>query len=102
MSKLVSVGDGIAAENANWSFAGSVADTFDDHVSKSVPLYAEGHELVRGLSDFFVNADSLVYELGCSTATLTLALAQHQSAKPKARFVGIDVEADMITKAESK
>lgn len=102
MNRVSSVGDGISAGNANWSFGGSVADTFDDHVSKSVPLYVEGHELVCGLSDFFVKSDSLVYELGCSTGTLTVALARHQAGKPGARFVGIDIEPDMIAVADAK
>ena len=50
-------GDGIAAQNANWTFAGDVANQFDDHVSKSVPLYAEGHEIICGLGDFFIARD---------------------------------------------
>ena len=102
MAKIGSVGDGISAENANWSFGGGVADTFDHHVSKSVPLYDEGHGLICGLSDFFVKPDSLVYELGCSTGTLTMALAQHQSGKPTARYIGVDIEPDMVAKAEAK
>jgi tRNA (cmo5U34)-methyltransferase len=102
MGRIGSVGDGISAENANWSFGGSVADTFDDHVSKSVPLYSEGHDIVSGLSDFFVKPDSLVYELGCSTGSLIMSIAQHQASKPTARYVGIDVEPDMIARAEAK
>ena len=49
------VGDGIAAENANCSFAGEVAAKFDEHVRKSVPFYEEGHDLdeeFRDIRDF--------------------------------------------------
>lgn len=95
-------GDGIVALNANWSFAGEVAERFDDHVSKSVPLYAEGHQIICGLSDFFVANGSLAYELGCSTGSLTLKLAEHNREKRGARFVGIDIEPAMIEKAEAK
>jgi len=96
------VGDGVAAQNAGWTFAGDVAGKFDDHVSKSVPFYNEGHELVCDLSDFFVKPDSVVYEIGCSTGTLSLKLARHNQGKKGARFVGIDIEADMIAVAERK
>lgn len=97
-----SVGDSIHAERGNWKFSGETTRTFDDHVSKSVPLYREGHDLICDLSDFFVKSDSVVYEIGCSTGTLTLKLAEHNRPKPGARFVGIDIEADMIAVAEDK
>ena len=100
--KDMDAGDGIVAMNANWSFAGEAAERFDGHVSKSVPLYAEGHEIVCGLSDFFVAGDSVVYELGCSTGSLTLKLAERNREKSGARFVGIDIEPEMIGKAEAK
>lgn len=90
------VGDGLKADRASWTFGGEVAHHFDDHVSKSVPLYHEGHQLVCELSDFFVKPDSVCYEIGCSTGTLTLKLAEHNAAKPAARFVGVDIEPDMV------
>lgn len=95
-------GDGIVAQNANWTFGGDVANQFDDHVSKSVPLYTEGHQVVCGLSDFFVGRNSVTYELGCSTGALTLKLADHNKDKPGARFIGIDIEPEMIAKANAK
>ena len=72
---MTSVGDGLSAGRGNWTFGGSVAETFDDHVSKSVPLYFEGHDLICDISDFFIKSDSLCYEIGCSTGTLTFKLA---------------------------
>jgi tRNA (cmo5U34)-methyltransferase len=96
------VGDGLVLEKANWKFSGDTVAHFDDHVSKSVPLYHEGHELTCELSDFFIKADSVCYEIGCSTGELTLKLATHNAAKPKARFIGVDIEPDMITMAGKK
>jgi tRNA (cmo5U34)-methyltransferase len=92
------VGDGIVSENASWSFGGDTPKHFEDHVSKSVPFYAEGHEIVLAISDFFVKDDSVCYELGCSTGALTRRLAQRH--RPSVRWVGIDVEANMIDKAQ--
>jgi tRNA (cmo5U34)-methyltransferase len=97
------VGDGIKAENANWSFKGEVADSFDAHVAKSAPMYQEGHQLACNLSDFFIKHDSVCYELGSSTGTLTLKLAEHnRAAKPAARFIGIEIEPAMVAQANQK
>lgn len=93
------VGQGISAERANWNFSGKVADTFDEHVKKSVPLYKEGHELVCSLSDFFCNNDSICYELGVSTAGLIKKLALHNQHKPGIKWIGIDSEPPMIDQA---
>ena len=49
-----SVGDNIRATRASWDFNGETALKFDDHVSKSVPGYNEGHEIIISLSDYFV------------------------------------------------
>jgi len=96
------VGDNIQADCGNWTFGGATAQGFDEHVSKSVPLYLEGHNLICDLSDFFVTSDSVVYEIGCSTGTLTLKLAEHNKAKPNARFIGIDIEENMVAAAAEK
>ena len=90
------VGDGIQADVGNWSFGGDVPNHFDEHVSKSVPLYSEGHTLICNISDFFVKTDSTVYELGCSTGTLLIQFAQHHSHKTGTKFIGIDIEKQEI------
>jgi tRNA (cmo5U34)-methyltransferase len=92
------VGDGIAAENANWTFSEGVAKTFTSHVRKSVPFYTEGQELVAALSDFYINDSSVVYELGTSTGALIGKLARRHSKKPS-RFIGIDIIPEMIDQA---
>ena len=91
-------GDNIDAKNANWKFNGSIVEHFEEHVSKSVPLYTEGHELITKLSDYFIKDDSICYELGSSTGTLTHKLAKAHDFR-EAKFVGIEIEADMVKKA---
>lgn len=99
---MKNVGNGLKAERANWNFSGDVALNFDAHVSKSVPLYEQGHALTCELSDFFMKPDSLCYEIGSSSGTLTRKLAEHNSAKPQTRFIGIDIEADMVAIANER
>jgi len=101
MSTKDDVGDAIVTENAGWTFGGKVSETFDDHVSKSVPLYALGHELVLSVSDFFLRDGSLCYDLGCSTGELTHKLARRAGSR-NIRFIGVDCENAMIERAQAK
>jgi tRNA (cmo5U34)-methyltransferase len=92
------VGDGIVAPNAGWSFDG-VAKDFAKHVRRSVPLYDEGHDLICRISDYFIQKDSVTYDLGTSTGELIAKLATRHEAKRGAVFVGIDCEQSMIKQA---
>jgi tRNA (cmo5U34)-methyltransferase len=94
----LTVGDGISSSNAAWSFGGDTPNHFESHVSRSVPRYSDGHDIVLSVSDFFVNEDSVCYELGSSTGALTRKLAARHPAS--ARWVGIDVEPNMVKKAK--
>lgn len=93
-------GDNIVKENANWSFGGEVSKNFDSHVSKSVPLYHEGHDLIMKLSDYFLHEDSICYDLGCSTGSLLKKISLH--SPKKIQLVGIDEEKSMILEAKKK
>jgi tRNA (cmo5U34)-methyltransferase len=98
---LAKVGDAIQAANANWSFGGQTREQFEQHIHKSIPFYAEGHELVVALSDFFLVQDSVCYDLGCSTGSLLVSLAERHASK-HIQFVGIDREADMAQQAQAR
>jgi tRNA (cmo5U34)-methyltransferase len=95
-------GDNIKAENAGWTFGGSTVENFQEHVGKSVPLYAEGHQLICQLSDFFIKPDSVCYDIGTSLGTLLYLLQRHNSRKMNVQWIGIDCEEDMIKKAQEK
>jgi tRNA (cmo5U34)-methyltransferase len=96
-----SVGDGIHAPNAAWSFAGEASVNFDEHVAKSVPMYQAGHELAEELSDFFVGDGTVVYDLGCSTGALAERLA-NRHAQRTVRIIGVDCEPDMVAAARKR
>lgn len=93
------VGQDIDVTKANWTFSGNVADTFVEHVRRSVPYYDAGHDLVCQLSDFFCHGDSVCYEIGASTGQLLRKLAEHHSSKPGIKWVGIDTVEPMVAKA---
>ena len=95
------VGDTISVANARWSFGGSVPETFDSHVDRSVPQYRQGHEIVVALSDFFIRPGSTVYELGCSTGELTQQIAQANSDRDVS-IIGLEIEPAMVEAAKRK
>ena len=99
LKKEFDVGEGIEASNARWTFSDKVPEKFSNHVKRSVPLYDEGHELVLKLSDFFIQENSICYELGVSTGALIKKLAKrHKNTK----FLGIDIEKKMIEQAQKE
>lgn len=97
-SSALLVGNNIVSQNAAWDFGGDTPSYFEEHVSKSVPYYNDGHKLIISISDFFVKSNSICYELGCSTGLLTRNLASHHLSSVK--WVGIDVEPNMIAMAK--
>ncbi len=99
---MKNTGDNISSENANWKFSGDMVNDFELHVSKSVPIYKRGHQLIIKLSDFFIKNDSLVYDIGCSTGKLLIDLVSHNKNREGSKFIGIDIESDMIKYAKAK
>jgi tRNA (cmo5U34)-methyltransferase len=97
----MNAGDSIEVINSRWTFSGNTASNFDPHVTRSVPLYEEGHRLILKLSDFFLSDGSVCYEMGCSTATLIKKLAERQQHKT-CEFIGVDIEPDMVRIAKEK
>ncbi len=93
------VGDSINAKNAKWTFDGDVVDSFEAHVSKSVPLYNQGHELILEISDYFIKNDSISYELGTSTGILSYKLSE-RFGSDFGEFIGLDVVDNMIKYAK--
>lgn len=90
--------DGITTERANWQFDAEVAEVFDEHVRKSVPFYDEVQRLTLSMSDWFLCDSAIVLDIGCSTGTTIKAL--HKRHPGKAKYIGLDPAADMLTKAQ--
>ena len=88
----------ILKKNSNWNFKGNVYKYFDKHIKKSVPLYLETHDLYLNLSDFFLQDNSKIIDLGSSTGTyLNKLYLRHYTNQKKIKFIGIDNTKEMIT-----
>ena len=100
--KLNPVGDQIKAERASWNFDGVIPENFDNHVSRSVPGYLEGHEIIASLTDFFVTQkDSKIVDIGSSTGSLINKLYSRHKDK-QLNFIGIDPVQKMCNIANQK
>ena len=78
-----------------WNFANNVPRQFVSHAKKSIPGYSEGHNLIISLSDYFLENDSVCYDIGSSTGELLFKISNHTNKKVK-KFIGIDSEKSMI------
>ncbi|GGY44547.1 methyltransferase domain-containing protein [Parvularcula lutaonensis] len=95
------VDEHIEADNARWSFGGSVPDHFEDHIGKSVPHYRAGHDMVAAISDFFIHEGSTAYEIGCSTAALCRRIAEQNEGR-NFKIVGLEIEPNMVSVAKER
>ncbi len=82
-----------------WSFGGQTPEKFEQHIAKSVPLYVEGHTIIKRLSDYFLTENSTCYDIGCSTANLLCKIHDYTNKK-KVNFTGIEVEKKMFQYAK--
>jgi tRNA (cmo5U34)-methyltransferase len=100
MKENLGSGDNIIASIGGWTFSKkNIAKNFEKHASKSIPYYQEGHDLICKLSDFFIKKKSTCYELGCSRGDLLKKLLKY-SKKENVKFIGIDLEREMINAAK--
>lgn len=83
-----------------FEFDEEVAAVFDDMLERSVPFYKESQKI----TEFFVlknlSKDSIVYDLGCSTASLLLNI--HRKLNFDVRLVGLDNSEAMLAQARRK
>ncbi|WP_246723756.1 carboxy-S-adenosyl-L-methionine synthase CmoA [Rhizobium sp. ARZ01] len=84
----------------DFAFNATVANVFDDMVSRSVPYYEEMQRMVCELAADFAQPQTNLYDIGCSTATTLLAL--DDAINPDVHFIGIDNAPDMLEKAAQK
>ena len=95
-------GDGVSSKHTKrWSFDGEVADSFSQHINRSVPGYKEGHELIVDLSDFFVSTESTVVEIGSSCGDL-ISKIYTRHLELDINCIGIDSIKEMTDESKSR
>jgi len=83
-----------------FEFDEEVAAVFDDMLARSVPFYKQSQEI----TEFFIHKNlkngGIVYDLGCSTATLLINISR--KLKVKATLIGLDNSEAMLNRAKTK
>lgn len=92
----------IKLASTKWTFKNTrVVKNFDNHISNSIPLYNESHNLTSSLSNFFLKDESKFYDIGCSTGKLIEKVSKVNKSK-KVKYFGIDNSKQMISYAKRK
>lgn len=86
-----------------FEFDADVAAVFDDMLERSVPFYKTSQDITKALVVEYCSQDALVYDLGCSTATLLLECERTLKDEDKnVTLVGIDNAEAMLDQARKK
>lgn len=85
-----------------FEFDADVAAVFDDMLIRSVPFYKESQSLTRRFALNALSEGGIVYDLGCSTASLLLEIERSIEKKGDVRLIGIDNSSAMIEHARKK
>ena len=83
-----------------FEFDEEVAAVFDDMLERSVPFYKESQKITEFFALKNLNDDGVLYDLGCSTASLLLNI--HRSLEVNASLIGLDNSQAMLTQAKRK
>lgn len=84
----------------HFEFDEEVAAVFDDMLKRSVPFYEESQKITKFFALKSIKKDSIVYDLGSSTASLLISILK--DLKHKARLIGLDNSEAMLEQARKK
>ncbi len=83
-----------------FEFDDEVALVFDDMLKRSVPFYEEAQKLTLYFAQKYLSDGGVVYDLGCSTASLLISLSKKVPNNTK--LIGIDNSRSMLDLATKK
>jgi tRNA (cmo5U34)-methyltransferase len=83
-----------------FEFDEEVASVFDDMLDRSVPYYKQSLDLTISFALKYLNSNDRVYDLGCSTASTLISLAQN--SHKELDLIGIDNSEAMLKRAKRK
>ena len=87
---------------ADFDFGQKTASVFDDMLGRSVPFYGEMQRMIGELASDYAAEGTAIYDLGCSTGTTILQIAEHIPRERNVRFIGVDYSPEMLEIARQK
>lgn len=85
----------------DFAFTAAVADVFPDMVRRSVPGYETVISQLGVFARRYAQANTAIYDLGCSLGASTLAMAQ-QVREPQVQYLCVDNSEAMIQRCEQR
>ncbi|MFQ5719996.1 MAG: carboxy-S-adenosyl-L-methionine synthase CmoA [Acidobacteriota bacterium] len=86
----------------DFHFGAETAAVFDDMLDRSVPYYGEIQRMIGELAAEFAAENTNIVDLGCSTGTTILQIAQALPPRRAVRFIGLDSSPEMLAIARKK
>lgn len=83
----------------NFSFNRQVVDVFPDMIERSVPGYLKIIDGVGRLAGKFAQANTCIYDLGCSLGAVSLSIAKYNQ-QDNVQIVGVDNSAAMVERCQ--
>ena len=80
---------------SDWKFDDKVAPEFDNHVKQSVPLYDEIHSLIVKMSEWFLEDNTNMYDIGTSTGKVLKGI--YKNSNKDVNYIGVDNSEDMLS-----
>ena len=87
---------------ADFDFGEKTAAVFDDMLERSVPFYDEMQRMIGELTADYAADGTAVYDLGCSTGTTILQVAENIPRERNVRYIGVDSSPEMLEIARRK
>jgi tRNA (cmo5U34)-methyltransferase len=85
----------------NFNFNEDTANVFNDMLKRSVPHYYEIQNMICDITKHFLQKNSNIYDLGCSTGNTLLNILKELKT-PKFMLIGIDNSEPMLKKAKKR
>jgi tRNA (cmo5U34)-methyltransferase len=67
---------------------------FDNHINASIRHYGDLWNDVLSMSQYFVEDNTNVVDIGCSTGKLLKAMIKQNTFAPEANYIGVEIEED--------
>jgi tRNA (cmo5U34)-methyltransferase len=96
------VDEDLNAIPGGWVFDKNVADHFDSHVRKSLPLYDEIQFMMAQLSDAYITPGGKIYDIGTATGETIARLQDRHRKLENVQYIGIENSLPMIDLAKAK
>jgi tRNA (cmo5U34)-methyltransferase len=91
-----------AKKSTKWNFNLKNISSFEKHIDKSVPFYKNCHFIFLSLSDFFIQKNSRIIDLGCSSGNYLSKLYDKNKFDISLAFEGYDAVPEMIKFCKKK